>query len=393
MFGRPGNNLKVGFVAMPNSGKSSLFNVLTSSDVLVAPYPFATINPAEARVAVPDAKLTRLAQIFGSQSVIPAYLTVMDIAGLVKGAAEGQGLGNAFLANIRAVDAIFHVVRVFEDPDVPHVEGTLDPVRDMVIIHEELRLKDLELLSGRIAQLEKQVKRGANGNQMMGKAWKTELDVLVRAHDWIGADKDVRNGEWSEADIEILNPLQLLTAKPMVYLANVSETEYASNSSKWLPKIEEWVRANNVNNETSRVLTYCGELEAAVAELNDGGKSTDGTEYLTSLGTKSALPEIILSGYKALDLMHFHTAGPQQARAWTIRRGTKAPQAAGVIHTDFEKSFIAAETYSFADLEQFGSEAAVKSAGKYQSRGKDYVVQENDIVLFKFNAANTSKKH
>ncbi|KAI8866683.1 GTP-binding protein YchF [Ramicandelaber brevisporus] len=385
-LGRPGNNLKVGVVGLPNVGKSSLFNVLTSSDVLAANYPFATIDPNEARVAVPDDRLGLLAKTFGSSKIIPAYLTVIDIAGLVKGAADGQGLGNAFLSHIKAVDAIFHVMRAFDDDDVTHVEGGLDPVRDMEIIHNELRLKDIELLSKQTVEMGRQVARIGTGGSVQDKLFKEEYEILCKVQKYLEDGNDVRKGDWTNKEVEVINGQQFITAKPVIYLINLSETDYIRKKNKWLPKIAAWIKENSPGDQ---VIPFSATFET---ELIGFPSQEERDAHCKEVGAQSVLPKIIVSGYNTLSLMYYFTAGPQETRAWTIRKGTKAPQAAGVIHTDFERGFIMAETYKFDDLKELGSESAVKAAGKYHMKGKEYEVQDGDIIFFKFNVTAQPKK-
>jgi len=382
-LGRPSNNLKMGIVGMPNVGKSSLFNTLTNSSTAAENYPFCTIDPSEARCAVPDERFDWLCDVYKPASKVPAYLTVVDIAGLVKGAAEGQGLGNAFLSHIRAVDGIFHVVRAFDSEEIAHVEGEVNPVRDLQIIHDELRLKDEEFLIKKKGELER---KGANRGV---KEVKQEYDVVCKALDYVSVKKtDIRYGEWTAKDAEELNTMQLLTAKPVIYLVNVSQDDYIRKKNKWLAKIKAWIDEHDVYEEKPPIIPFSGELELKLSTISNDEKAT----LLKELGTTSALPKIIVTGYKALQLIYFFTAGEDEVRAWTIRNGTKAPQAAGVIHTDFERGFIMAEVMSYADLKEAGSEAAVKSAGKYRQKGRDYVVIDADIIYFKFNVTAPAKK-
>ena len=382
LLGRPGNNLKCGIVGLPNVGKSSFFNVITKSSVPAMNFPFCTIDPSESRVAVPDERFDKLCAHYKPASKVPAYLSIIDIAGLVKGAASGQGLGNAFLSNISAVDAIFHMVRAFEDPEVVHVEGGLDPIRDLEIIHEELRLKDEEMLLKRHDGLEKTASRSAD------KVKKAELEMLTKIKDWVVVEKkDVRFGDWNAKEVEYLNTLLLLTAKPVIYLVNMSQEDYISKKNAWLVKIRKWIDARNPGDV---MIPFSVTLETTLAEKSP----EDAAEYLKSLGANvsSVLPKITKAGYGALQLCYFFTCGEDEVRAWTIRRGAKAPQAAGVIHTDFERGFIMAETMKYDDLMKCGSEAEVKAAGKYHMKGKEYVVEDGDIILFKFNVTKAPGK-
>jgi len=310
-------------------------------------------------------------------------LTVVDIAGLVKGAAEGQGLGNAFLSHIRAVDGIFHVVRAFESEEVAHVEGDVNPIRDLQIIHEELRLKDEEFLVKRKAELERK-----GGNRGV-KEFKQEYDVVCKAMELVIDKKtDIRYGEWTSKDAEDLNTMQLLTAKPVIYLVNVSQDDYIRKKNKWLAKIKGWIDEHDIYEEKPPIIPFSGELELKLSTMSADERTT----YLKEVATTSALPKIVTTGYKALQLIYFFTAGSDEVRAWTIRNGAKAPQAAGVIHTDFERGFIMAETMAYADLKEAGNENAVKANGKYKQKGKEYVVVDGDIIYFKFNVTAAPKK-
>lgn len=314
---------------------------------------------------------------------MPAWLTVVDIAGLVKGAAEGQGLGNAFLSHIKAVDAIFHVVRAFESEEIAHVEGDVNPIRDLEVIHEELRLKDEEFLKKTKQELERKgVARGSN------KELKEEYDALVKICEHVIDNKqDARFGDWSNKEIEELNKLNLLTSKPVIYLANLSLEDYLRKKNKWLPKIKQWVDERG-GGFASALIPFSCEYEAKIASMGADEKAA----YYKETGTTSILPKIVVTGYKTLQLIYFFTAGEDEVRAWTIRTGTKAPQAAGVIHTDFERGFIMAEVMKFDDLKEHGTEATVKANGKYLQKGRDYVVLDGDIIYFKFNVTTQPKK-
>ncbi|CDS05214.1 hypothetical protein LRAMOSA07743 [Lichtheimia ramosa] len=380
ILGRPSNNLKVGIVGMPNIGKSSLFNAMTSSSVPAENYPFCTIDPSEARVAVPDERFDWLCDTYSPKKRTPAHLTVVDIAGLVRGAAQGAGLGNAFLSNVASVDAIYHLVRGFDNDDVTHVEDTVDPVRDLEIIQDELRLKDEEMLERQLSELSRAAKFPDR------KQLKEHLDVVERVANFMAKGNDVRKGEWSFSDVNIINTLHLLTAKPMVYLCNMSEQDYINgNSSHWLPKIQDWVQNNNAGD---LIIPLSVAFESKL--LNDM-LPEEAAEYTAQVGVGSQLPQVILAGYKSLQLIHYFTAGPEEVRAWTVRDGTKAPQAAGVIHTDFERGFISAEVMKYADLREHGNETQVKSVGKYLAKGKDYVVEDGDIMYYKFNVTGKKK--
>uniref|UniRef100_A0A0D9X5A2 Obg-like ATPase 1 n=1 Tax=Leersia perrieri TaxID=77586 RepID=A0A0D9X5A2_9ORYZ len=339
ILGRFSSHLKIGIVGLPNVGKSTFFNIVTKLSIPAENFPFCTIEPNAARVYVPDERFDWLCQLYKPKSEVSAYLEINDIAGLVRGAHAGEGLGNAFLSHIRAVDGIFHVLRAFEDKEITHIDDTVDPVRDLETIGEELRLKDIEFVNNKIDDLEKSMKRSNEKHLII----EHELCQKVKAH--LEEGKDVRLGDWKSAEIEILNTFQLLTAKPVVYLVNMSEKDYQRKKNKFLPKIHACV-----------------------------------------------IPKIIKTGFAAIHLIYFFTAGPDEVKCWQIRRQTKAPQAAGTIHTDFERGFICAEVMKFDDLKELGSESAVKAAGKYKQEGKTYVVQDGDIIFFKFNVSGGGKK-
>ncbi|KAI1712079.1 50S ribosome-binding GTPase domain-containing protein [Ditylenchus destructor] len=357
LLGRLGTNLKMGILGMPNVGKSTFFNVLTKSEAQAENYPFCTIDPNESR------PLSR----------VPAFLNVVDIAGLVKGASEGQGLGNAFLSHVGACDALFHLCRAFDDTEVTHVEGEVDPIRDLDIISSELRLKDLAYLDGALKKTESLAVRAGD------KTKKPEFDCLQKVKEVLDSGKFVRQHDWTEKDVEILNKHLFLTAKPIVYLVNLSVQDYIKKKNKWLPKIKAWIDEHDAG---SVLIPFSGAFELKVIELDDAAKE----EYLKEVGVPSALDKIIKTGYKALALEYFFTSGKDEVKAWTIQKGTKAPQAAGRIHTDFEKGFIMAEVMKVADLMELENENAVKGAGKYRQQGKTYIVEDGDIILFKFNA-------
>lgn len=328
-------------------------------------------------------------------SVVPAYLNVVDIAGLVKGAAEGQGLGNDFLSHISACDSIFHLCRAFEDPDVTHVEGEVDPVRDLEIISEELRLKDEEKLHQALDKLEKVVARGGD------KKLKPEYDSMLKIKDiLVDQKRQLRFEDWNAHDvsyltlylsyshtplspllpqIETLNKYLFLTSKPVIYLVNLSDKDFIRKKNKWLPKIKEWIDKNDPG---ALLIPFSGAFEQQLSEKDDLERKA----FETETKCKSMLDKIIVTGYKALQLEYFFTAGPDEVKAWTILKGTKAPQAAGRIHTDFEKGFIMAEVMHFEDFKAEGSEVAAKAAGKYRQQGRNYTVEDGDIIFFKFNA-------
>ncbi|RAH40185.1 GTP-binding protein YchF [Aspergillus brunneoviolaceus CBS 621.78] len=376
LLGRPGNNLKSGIVGLANVGKSTLFQAITKSTLgNPANFPYATIDPEEARVIVPDDRFDWLCEHYKPKSVVPANLTVYDIAGLTRGASTGAGLGNSFLSHIRAVDAIFQVVRCFDDAEIIHVEGDVDPVRDLNIISEELRVKDIEFVEKALEALQKQTKRGGQTLEM--KKLREEEGTVAKVLEWLREGKDVRKGEWGPKEVETINPLMLLTAKPVVYLVNLSEKDYIRQKNKYLPKVFEWIKTNSPGDP---LIPISVSFEERLTRFEDDAAAL---EECKSLNTKSALPKVITTMRQSLNLASFFTTGTDEVRQWTIRKGIKAPAAAGVIHTDFEKTFIQAIVYNYATLREYGDEGAVKAAGKIMTKGKDYVVEDGDILLIK----------
>jgi GTP-binding protein YchF len=362
--------LRVGIVGLPNVGKSTLFNALSEAGAEAANYPFCTIEPNVGVVGVPDARLERLGELADSKEVIPATIEFVDIAGLVAGASKGEGLGNQFLAHIREVDAIAHVVRCFEDPNVVHVAGSVDPARDIEVIETELLLKDLETAEKRVERAQKAAKTGQKGAQ-------AEVAFYERLRDWLGDGKPARTLDLKNEDEErMLRDVFLLTAKPVLYAANVGEGDLGTGN-----EYVEQVRAI-AEAEGAGVVVVSAEFEAQLAELDPEERA----EFLAEAGqAEPGLHRLIRAAYDLLGLITYFTAGPKESRAWTIERGTKAPQAAGVIHTDFEKGFIRAETIKFMDYDRLGSEAAAREAGAMRSEGKEYVVADGDVMLFRFN--------
>lgn len=371
-----GTNLKMGVVGLPNVGKSTFFNILTKLQAAAENFPFCTIDPNEGRVPVPDIRFEQLCDIYKPASKVPAYLNVTDIAGLVKGAAEGAGLGNAFLSHIKACDGIFHMIRIFEDEDITHVEGNVDPIRDIEIINNELRYKDLESVNKIYKEADK------NFNRANDKTFKADFEVMSRLKDMLGEDqkKWAKEYDWSEKEIEVLNKHLLITTKPVIYLLNMTEKEYIKKKNKWLVKIKTWV---DENDKGAICIPYSAQYEATLAALPE---VSDREAMCKETGAISVMDKIITQGYKALQLSYFFTAGADEVKCWTIQNGFTAPKAAGRIHGDFEKGFIMAEVMKFNDLKEHGNENAVKAAGKYRQQGKTYVCEDGDIILFKFNA-------
>ncbi|OIW35407.1 hypothetical protein CONLIGDRAFT_566355 [Coniochaeta ligniaria NRRL 30616] len=380
LLGRPGNSLKSGIVGLANVGKSTLFQAITKSNLgNPANFPYATIDPEEARVIVPDERFDWLCAKYNPKSRVPANLTVYDIAGLTRGASTGAGLGNAFLSHIRAVDAIFQVVRCFDDAEIIHVEGDVNPTRDLDIISEELRLKDIEFVEKALENQKKKTRQGGQSLEM--KKWKEEEATIEKILAWLKDGKDVRKNNWSPKEVEVINPLFLLSAKPVVYLVNLSEKDYIRRKNKHLAKIAEWCKEHAAGDPIIPI-SICFEERLTRFETE-----AEALEECKKVGAESALPKIIIQMRKVLNLGSFFTVGSDEVRQWTIRNGTKAPQAAGVIHTDFEKTFIQAIVYNFNVLKELGDEAEVKAKGKMLTKGKDYVVEDGDILLIKAGAA------
>jgi GTP-binding protein YchF len=364
--------LKLGIVGLPNVGKSTLFNALTAAKAEAANYPFSTVEPNVGMVEVPDARLQTLADIVQPKKVVPAVVQFVDIAGLVKGAAEGEGLGNKFLSNIRETDAIVQVVRCFEDPDVTHVMGAVDPVRDREVIEFELALADLSVVEKRLDRTQRAAKTG-------DKDAKVELSALELALGFLREGRGLWEARLSTAQSAILQPLSLLTTKPVLYAANVTDHELAGDEGQHLRRLREAVAASG---EHAEIVSFSAQIEAELAELVPDERK----EFLASLGIESAgLDRLIRAGYHLLGLQTYFTAGEQEVRAWTIHCGDTAPAAAGVIHTDFERGFIRAETVAYPDFVSNGGWKGARERGVARAEGKEYVVADGDVMLFRFN--------
>ena len=363
--------LKAGIIGMPNVGKSTLFNAITKKNILAANYPFATIDPNLGTVIVPDKRLEVLEGMYTPERTIPTQYEFTDIAGLVKGASVGEGLGNKFLSHIREVDAVIHVVRCFVDKDIIHVEGEVDPLRDIEIINLELAMSDMEIVQNRLDRI---TKKAQTSNDKLALK---EVDILTRCKEQLTKGDALRDIPFSEEELEVIKAFNFITLKPMIYLANVNEVDLVTGTNQYIDKVRSYVQSVN-----STLVLMCAKIESELVELEDSEKKI----FLSELGIEeSGLDKLINVTYSILGLKTFFTVGSDEVRAWTFKDGMKAPQCAGIIHTDFQKGFIKAEVMSYEDLVSCGSELKVKEAGKARLEGKDYIMQDGDICHFRFN--------
>lgn len=364
-------SLKAGIVGLPNVGKSTLFNAITKMNILAANYPFATIEPNVGVVTVPDERLVFLNEMYKPKKLIPTTFEFTDIAGLVKGASKGEGLGNKFLSHIREVDAIVEVVRCFENGNITHVEGKIDPIRDIEIINTELVLADLEIVENRISKIEKKAQTTKDKQAVI------ELATLKKCQESLNKGEALRKIDWNKEELEVLSPFNFITLKKIIYAANVSEDDIASGNDEFTKQVVDYA-----NKEDAKVIVMCAKLEEELSGLED----EDRDAFMQDLGIESSgLDQLIKATYDLLGLKTFFTSGEDECRAWTFKDGMKAPECAGIIHTDFQKGFIKAEVTSYNDLKELGSEKAVQEAGKLRIEGKEYLMQDGDICFFRFN--------
>ncbi|MBQ9833771.1 MAG: redox-regulated ATPase YchF [Bacilli bacterium] len=363
--------LKAGIVGLPNVGKSTLFNAITKKNILAANYPFATIDPNVGMVTVPDSRLQFLEDLYIPESTVPTSFEFTDIAGLVKGASRGEGLGNKFLSHIREVDAIVEVVRCFDDVNITHVEGKTDPIRDIEIINLELIFADLEIVENRLAKIEKKAQTTKDKDSLI------EVSALSKSKEALMASKPLRYVEYTDEELASIKAFNFITLKPLIYLANVDEESFINGENEYTKKVSEYAEAEN-----SGVVVMCAKLESELSEMNIDDKKL----LLSELGVNSSgMDRLIFQTYNLLGLATFFTAGPKEVRAWTFKKNMKAKECAGIIHSDIERGFIKAEVMKFDDLETYKDEKKVQENGKLRLEGKDYIMQDGDIVYFRFN--------
>jgi len=366
-------SLKAGIVGLPNVGKSTLFNAITKAGALAANYPFATIEPNVGVVTVPDKRLDKLDEMYHPKKKIPTTFEFTDIAGLVKGASKGEGLGNKFLSHIREVDAIVEVVRCFENKEITHVEGAIDPIRDIEIIKTELILADLEIIENRISKIEKKAETTKDKEAIL------ELNVLKKCSESLNKGVCLRNLEFTKEELSLINNFNLITLKKIIYCANVNEEDAIAGRNVYTDMVKDYA-----NQENAKAIIMCAKLEEELSEYDDSERIA----FMEDIGLNaSGLDKLIKATYDLLGLKTFFTSGVDECRAWTFKDGMKAPECAGIIHTDFEKGFIKAEVMSYDDLEKLGSEKAVQEAGKLRLEGKEYIMQDGDICYFRFNVS------
>jgi len=364
-------SLTAGIVGLPNVGKSTLFNAITKKNILAANYPFATIDPNVGMVTVPDKRMETLVEMYVPESVVPTTFEFTDIAGLVKGASTGEGLGNKFLSHIREVDAICEVVRCFEDENITHVEGKVDPIRDIEIINVELILSDLDIIEGRIGRIEKKAKSSKDKDTIF------EYELMVKIREALVQNIPARFLEYTKEELDFIKSFNLITMKPFIYVANIKESEISYNENPYVNIVKEYAAKEN-----AQVVVLCAKIESELSELEEEEKNL----FLEELGIEqSGLDKLINATYHLLGLATYFTAGEKEVRAWTFKRGMKAPECAGIIHSDFERGFIKAEIMSYDDLIKYGSEKQVKEAGRMRLEGKEYIMQDGDICYFRFN--------
>ena len=364
-------SLTAGIVGLPNVGKSTLFNAITKKNILIANYPFATIDPNVGVVVVPDERVNVLEKMYNPERCIPTVYEFTDIAGLVKGASSGEGLGNKFLSHIREVDAVAHVVRCFDDGNVIHVDGNIDPIRDIEIINVELIMSDLEIVENRLNRIGKKAEMTKDKKELL------EIGALRKIKEGLLQNIPVRKLDLDEEEIDAIKSFNLITLKPVIYVANVSEEDVIAGGNEYYEKVCEYAKEEN-----SEVVMICAKIESELAELNDEEKK----EFLSELGIEeSGMEQLIRKTYSLLGLATFFTVGTDEVKAWTFRKGMKAPQCAGIIHTDFERGFIRAEVTSYEDLIKYGSEKDAKDNGRVRLEGKEYLMQDGDICYFRFN--------